>query len=530
MTSEQRDQIVALGKEPISGASPVGDPVRYDEIFESVQAQMDRIGSLEGEEVEWKTVVELSTEILKTKAKDLLVVTYLTLGLFESQGYVGLAAAFEAYRDFLKNFWEGCFPKVKPPHGRYNAIQYLPDKIVPLIELKAGQAAKHPAANEKEAVHRCAEVVGQLDEAVTAAFASQPETPNLLPMVRGFKALKEKVGPLVADPPPAADGAPAATDGAPATAPAGAVAGVPESFSSATQAVQAIVKIAKYLLAQDNKDARGYRLMRAVHFGGLAAAPKGGIIPGPPPARRQFFENLASSGNWPQLLTDAEGQFATTPLWLDMQRYVALAANGQSPAFKAAHDAVALEAVALSGRLPEVFDLTFKDGSPFADGATKAWLNEVAGEFGGGGGGGGGAAAGDTLATAISEARKLLSEAKGEDAVGRLSLAMETSAGRRERFRAQLALARFCLDMNKLSLAGSLLEGLEQVIEEYRLGDWEPELAGQALGSLYTCLRRLKPKPTPDDLKRTADVFARLCRLDPASALKLETAGAKGAK
>ena len=526
MASERHEQIVALGREPISEASPVGDPVRYDEIFENLQAQMDRIGALTGEEVEWKVVVELATDILKTKSKDLLVMTYLTLGLFENEGYVGLAAGFDAYSEFLKSFWGSCFPKVKPPHGRYNAIQYIADKIHPLVELKAGRAAKHPADSKKQAVHACADAVARFDEAVTTAFASQPETPNLAPLVRAFKAHKEKVWPLgEAAPAPTAPGA------APAAAPAAtaAPAGVPETFTSATQAAQSVVRVAKYLLSQDNKDARGYRLMRAVHFGGLAAAPKSGIIPGPPPARRQFFENLASSGNWPQLLTDAEAQFATTPLWLDMQRYVAAAAKGQGPAFKPAHDAVALETVALRGRLPEVFDLTFKDGTAFADGATKAWLNEIAGEFGGGAAGGG-AAGGDALAQAIGEARKLLSEAKGADAVARLSQAMDGSASRRERFRAQLALAGFCVDMNKLTLAGSLLEGLESVIDQYQLEEWEPELAARAFGDLYSCLQKAKPKPTPEDAKRSAAVFARLCRLDPAKALKLDAAGAKGAK
>lgn len=527
MASERHDQIVALGKEPISEASPVGDPVRYEEIFESLQAQMDRIGALTGEEVEWKVVVELATDILKTKSKDLLVMTYLSLGLFESEGYAGLAAAFEAYSQFLKNFWEGCFPKVKPPHGRYNAIQYIADKVQPLVELKAGKAAKHPADSEKEAVHACTDALAALDEAVTTAFASQPETPNLAPLLRAFKALKEKVGPLGEEAPTAVAAPAEPGAAAPAAVPVAAPAAMPTTFSSATQAVQSIVKVAKYLLGQDNKDARGYRLTRAVHFGGLSATPKSGIIPGPPAPRRQFFENLAAGGDWPQLLTEAEGQFATTPLWLDMQRYVAMAANGQGPAFKAVHDAVALETVALHGRMPEVFDLTFKDGSAFADGATKAWLSEIGGQFGGGGGGGGGG--GDTLAQAVDEARKLLAKAQGEDAVARLSQAMDGSASRRERFRAQLALAGFCMDMNKLTLAASLLEGLETAIDQYRLEDWEPELAARAFGDLFACLQKAKPKPTPDDAQRSAAVFARLCRLDPARALKLD-AGAKGAK
>ena len=63
---------------------------------------------------------------------------------------------------------------------------------------------------------------------------------------------------------------------------------------------------------------------------------------------------------------------------------------------------------------------SFKDGNPFADGATKAWLEEARGELGGGGGGV--AAAGhDALAKATSEARKLLSEAKAPEAVARLA-------------------------------------------------------------------------------------------------------------
>lgn len=525
MTSEQQQQIVALGAQPISAASPVGEPVRYDEAFERLQAQMDRLGSLTGEEVEWRVVTELATDILRSKSKDLLVMTYLALGLFETQGYAGLAAAFQAYCQLLKTYWEQCFPKVKPPQGRYNAIQYLADRLLPLVELKAGRAARHPGASEREAVEQCAAAVAQFDEVVRAAFATQPETPNLLPLVRAFKALKEKVSPPPAPAP--TPGAEAAAPGA-AAAPAAAPAPVPEAFTSATQAVQAVVRVAKYLLAQDNKDVRGYRLMRAVHFGGLVSAPKDRIIPGPPPQRRQFFENLTTSGNWPQLLTDAEAQFATTPLWLDMQRYVALAAKGQGPAFTAVHDAVVLEAVALHRRLPEVFELNFKDGTPFADGATRAWLSEVAGQFGGGGAAG--RETGDSLAKAVDEARKLLAEAKGEQAVMRLSQTMDGSASRRQRFRAQLALANFCLDMNKLALATSLLEGLERVIDQYQLEDWEPELAAQVLGDLYNCLQRARPKPTPEEARRCADVFARLCRLDPALALRLEAAAAKGAK
>ncbi|MFQ5807853.1 MAG: hypothetical protein ACE5I3_15515, partial [Phycisphaerae bacterium] len=72
--------------------------------------------------------------------------------------------------------------------------------------------------------------------------------------------------------------------------------------------------------------------------------------------------------------------------------------------------------------------------------------------------------------------------------------------------------------------------GLEHVIKQYKLEEWEPELAARALGDLYACLQRAKPKPTPEDVKRSTEVFARLCRLDPAAALKLEAASGAKAK
>ena len=531
MDEARFNEIVALGKSPISDASPVGDPVRYDEVFETLQAQLDKIGSLTGEEPDWGEVVSLSTDILKSKSKDLLVITYLAVGLFEKDGYAALAAAFDAYKEFINSFWEKCFPKVKPPQGRLNAVQYLADRVHPAITLKGGKCRKQPSAAEKEAVHQCAEKAGEFSEAVDKAFNDPVNSPNLMPMVRAFKALKTMVGPLVAEPPPeaaqpAAAAPPTGGETAPAAAPAPAAgAGVPEQFSSTTQATQAIIKVAKYLFGQDNKDARAFRLMRAVHFGGLAQAPKDRILPPVPKPRQTFFGTTAASGNWVNLLVEAEGQFAVTPLWLDLQRFVCQALGNLGAPYEAAKQAVAFECVALYSRLPDVFDLSFKDGTPFADGATRAWLEEVRGEFGGGGGGGGGG--NDALGKGLAEARKLLGAAKASEAVKCLSAVIDSSGSRRQRFQAQLALAGICVDMNRLALAESLLSGLETTMDQFNVDEWEPDLASEAMARLYECLRKSKPKPTPDDQRRHNAVFARLCRLNPAAALKLDNSAAK---
>lgn len=532
MPFAQHDEIVALGREPISADSPAGDSCRYEPEFEELQAQIDRIGSLTGEEVQWVRVVSLARTLLKDKSKDMLVMTYLTAGLLEEHGYGGLAAGLAAYKELLNTFWETCQPKLKPPQGRYNAIQYLADRLIPEIEVKGGQIRRAPKDSEKADVHRCADLIAEFDETVTKVFTGLGDTPNLLPLSRAFKALREKVGPLTAPAPAEAPAVPAAAGegqaaqpAQPAATTAPAAAAVPDSFATATQATEAVIKIAKFLHGQDPQDPRAYLLSRAVHFGGLRQPPKDGLLPPVPPQRRQFFENLASAGNWPELLSQAETQFVVTPLWLDLQRYVATALKGQGPVFEPARHAVVSSTVALQQRLPELFDRTFKDKSPFADAPTKAWLEEEASAFGGGGGGG--RAENDALSAAISEARSMLAESKHGEAVARLTLAARSCPDLRSRFRAQLALARLLLDMNRLNLARPLLETLTQQIDRYQIEEWEPELAADVFASLFECFRKSKTKPTPEEMQQSTLIFGRLCRVHPGTALKLDGDAAK---
>lgn len=526
MADARHEEIVNLIKTPVRPDAPVGDPVRYDEAFERLQAQLDRSGSLTGEETEWRTVTELAGEILKSKSKDLLVLTYFTLGVFEVDGYKGLAAAFEGYIEFLKTFWDSCFPKVKPPQGRLNAVQYLSDRLMPLIELKGGTAKKEPGVGDKEAVHACTAKIEELDKVVAEKFTGMPESPNLMPMIRAFQALRSKVGPLVDPAKAAAEAAAAAAKaaGAPteegAPRPAASGGGVVGSFASPAQAMDQVKRIARYLLEQDNKDARAYRLSRMALLGAMVE-PKDRFVPPVPPNVRTVLENLAGAGDWQPLLTQAENQFLQTPLWLDLQRFVATALNGMGPMYTAAKQAVILETVALQNRLPGLFDLCFKDGKPFADAATKAWLVDARTEIGAGAAGGGGSN-GDRLSSAIGEARKLLTDAKPGDAVSRIAAEMDGSSSRREQFRAQLALARFFMDMNKPALAESLLEGLNAQVAQYNVEEWEPALAAETLQYLFDCLCKNRPRPTPEDLRHRADIFGRLCRLNPAAALKLE--------
>ena len=90
----------------------------------------------------------------------------------------------------------------------------------------------------------------------------------------------------------------------------------------------------------------------------------------------------------------------------------------------------------------------------------------------------------------------------------------------RARFMARLSLAKLCFQGNLLPVAKALFEGLEKDVAAHGLEVWEPELAGEVLGGLVTCLRGIAKggKALPPE---TAMMYDRLCRIDPAAAAKL---------
>lgn len=88
----------------------------------------------------------------------------------------------------------------------------------------------------------------------------------------------------------------------------------------------------------------------------------------------------------------------------------------------------------------------------------------------------------------------------------------------RVRFHRKLRLAETCFSIKRDRLAISILEELARQIDEHHLESWESaELVGRVWGRLY---RSYKSGETSKE--RGAELFDRLCRLDPWQALRWE--------
>jgi type VI secretion system protein VasJ len=512
-------ELAPLGTSPISPDRPGGESVVYEPEFEAIKAEIEKIDSVKGDVPDFHKLVGLGTAILATKSKDLTVSGYLALGLFRTSGFPGLADGLTVCRDIVANFWDQLYPEPARMRGRVAAMTWINDRLGGAIPKVT------PTASEHEAVKAVLEAYKALNETVAEKFGN--DAPSFGDLRR---AIDDAVRMSTPEAAPAA-AAPAASGGtAPAAGPA-TIDSPDAAYRVFRNAGTEIRRAAEYLIKQDPSSPVPYLAQRGAAWAPIRELPqdKDGITQFNPPDSNVAanWEKLMETGEWLALLNDTEWRLTASPFWLDINYYVALALENLG--HDAAAQAVTDQTAALVKRFPKLLDLMYSDGRPFAQPATRQWIQAEM-SSGGGGGGTGGDVSAPVEADPVEEASR---EARGMAARGKLNEAVEMLQGRisesgmpRERFRWRLLLARILADGNQPAVAAAQLRLLDEDIEAHRLEAWEPGLALDALVSLYRCEKKLGQNgaaPGRDGLSRLDSLYNRLCRLDVLTALSLDS-------
>ena len=520
----------SLGSAPVSPDQPCGASVRYEPEFEELEAELAKQESLTPTAIDWKRVVELSAQILETKSKDLLVSAYLCRGLIEAERYQGLAAGLSVMRDMLLQHWDGLFPEAKRLRARGTAVAWLAEKAGAFVRNRV------PKPADKEALTQAVTLLKEIDSCLDEKMGQ--DAPSLRDLSRPLKdhlrsleaAEAQKVAK--ADAPSAA---PAATSAAPAPRPAAPAPAEIAEVTSDTEAKKVLRqmqdlarKVTKYWLGKDVADARAYRLGRLVTWVLIDNLPPetDGQTQIPPPSadRMKAFETQRQNGQLDTLLPEIEAALTKTPYWLDGQKFVADVLQTLGPKGDAARKAVIRELRHFLGALPQLPELKFVNGNAFADDTTQAWL-EAEVLTGEGGGGGTRSRAGDSpWEAALNEARATATGGNLDAAVKQLSQGISTTGSAREQFMWRLALAQLLMQTGHAPVAAALLEELAERAEEFKLADWEPELAARVYKLLLSAYEKSsgKSKNATDAAAKIATIFARLSNVDPALALSVK--------
>ena len=529
---EEVSQRVAALAAPISDAAPAGVDISYDADFEAIKAEIDKMSSVDNSEPSWTRIQDLASTLLSKKGKDLRVASWMTVAKVKTQGWTGFAESLVLYDALSRTFWDTMYPEARRPRPRLNAISWMADMVNQhLLPTDVTFA-------DGDAVRLCDEVLKELDPLFAEKLGDAYVGPGQLRSL-----LRDK---LSAIPEPAAAGAPppaqsAGTQAGPPSVGAAPAAAAPVATATSAGDVDAavssngnaIVQAAAVLRAADFARPWSYRLQRWgswIIIEDVPPAQEGRtFIPGPGESQLQNLNELREGQKWLELLTTAEGLTSDYIFWLDPHRFVAAAMDRLGPQFLAARAVVGREVTQFVARLPNVENLTFADGMPFADMQTKTWLEEEARKYGGGGGGSAAAAAvsaeDEEIAKRFTEAQTMVAEGKLADGLATALALADRAADARLRFRARLTVGKMALDSAKPELARAMLEHLVGDVERHGLETWEPATSATLYTLLIAATREvLRAKGGSPDLEaRQQYLFDKLCRLDPASAIKLST-------
>lgn len=514
---------------PADAPDPAAFP--YEPDYDALAAEIGKLERSGPASVEWRTVVASAQDILANRSKNLSVATWLALALAHTEALDGLAVGVAIVRRLVENSWDLLFPK--RPRARAGAFEWMISRLareVPAEPQPGTGPASLVALDEFAALEKL--VSEKLPDPAVAFGEVLRPLQKLAEAERraAAEAEQRKATPAAAPAPGQSAPVPSgpAQSAAAASSPAPAMAfeaagGDPERVLSM---LREMVRTQALQLMQANPfEPRAFRLLRAVTWLGITELPpvqngRTALMP-PPDTRLTEFEAMRRAGNQKDLVLALEHFCSGSGLfWLNGQRLAANALSTLGPAAMECAREVVAGVASLLERLPGLSELSFSDGTPFADGTTRAWIEtsvlarpETRAQ---------GATAPDMpWQVAFAAARQKLAEGQERDALALLTEGVSAAPSGRARFHWRLGAARLCLENGTAIVALPLLQHLARLIDAHGLDEWEPQLAAEAASLLHRCaampeIAKTIPDAEREDIIRAA--FARIARADPLQA------------
>src|SRR6187399_406942 len=99
---------------PIPGDNPAGASLRYASDYDEIKSFLpkpDRDAfESSGQEGQWLKLVQVASQKLREKSKDLAIASWLTEGLVHQHGFAGLRDGLLLIHGLCDRFWEGVYP------------------------------------------------------------------------------------------------------------------------------------------------------------------------------------------------------------------------------------------------------------------------------------------------------------------------------------------------------------------------------------------------------------------------------------
>lgn len=496
--------------QPLSGPSPVGDDPGYDDDFQQIREEINKLTGANTE-----LICQLAEKILTTTAKDIRVATWYCWARLHREGEQGLAEGLELLGGLLERFG----PQLHPQRDRSRraALEWLAGSRM------TDSLTLYPEVVREEAMRTAGALmlIAQITE-----NNSNETRPQLNALYGALENRLQKAGGVDAVVPQNAS-----TSDTPAMASHSDAPAIGRISSGQDLLAQART-LSDYLREQPDGWLSAHHLMKSLRHDTLRAIPapdaQGRTRIEPPRAdQRAQLKRLYLQQNWAEMLETADSTFSrgANHLWLDLQWYIhqALTKSGQ----ETLADIIAADLTGLLTRLPGLETLAFSDGTPFADEVTLNWIQQSVLDTTGGWGNvtspTQSAAGNDDILTLEPEALALADSDGPEAALNWLQSRPGVTTSR-QKWLLRLMMGRIAEQYGKNELAVHLFAELGGGAGEVTLEDWEPELLFEVRARHLKLLRLKAGRSEADKARLTPEMdqlLARLITVDPARAAVL---------
>lgn len=408
---------------------------------------------------DWQQVIDRADALL-ARSINLRVLCWRIFALRKLQQTSQAAVALEQLSEAITSAWSRCLPARE--RGKLAALHWLHSA------LSRELSASSEAASELAALHASAnQLASALQSHSTDLSASWQQLATLL---------QPAASEQPASPAPKPD-APTTSHADPVSS--GHVANARDAQQQLRRLQEAAVPLLDWWLTQPAQRVCAVQLNRALTWAGICQLPQHDenritSLRPPPAERRNHCESLWQRADYTALLADLEASLRKAPFWLDGHFLAARCCEALQDQRAAA--AIHGHACSLLQRLPNVEQLCFDDGTPFAAQATRRWLTPAAAP----------------AAQAPAESSDLLTVHRNDGFVAaaqQLAQQLHAPKGERQRAVGRLQLARLLLADGQDQQAQALLEPqLTQLQQSMPLALWDQQLLSDTLELLQQSL------------------------------------------
>jgi type VI secretion system protein VasJ len=485
----------------------MGENINYDTDFDTLKAEINKLGN-----IDYSLIENKCRKLLKEKSKDIRLLGFLSLCCIRNSQWDMLADVFVGFSKLADQNYDTMFPD--RPAAKLQAFQWLsqPRYNESLVNIK-------PAEKDYEHIARLSAAVTKLKGLIDQKYPEGSPFPTGLysAAINWEKQCKPK---------PKAEPSAAASAG-----------GQAEAMETPKQAQAAGKKAAYFLIEKEPQKMMGYRLMRSLRWDLLEKAPpsEGGKTQLAPPGAdlQTALLNALKANDYKTIFEKTEIAFTSgaNHLWLGLQRMGAHACKNLGSLYSGVHQAILFETGLLIKRLPDLVTLSFSDGTPLCDDATKDWIaSEVQPFFSGNGASGAAtsnAATGDPIEAEKKEATTLAAGGSIEKALDFVQTAIRNSSNERDNFRRSIIMCSLLVSAKQPDIALSILDSLNEKINGYHIDKWDPDLAVDAWSTMIKVLKMAKNGKQPNIQasmhEKMNSILSKISQIDPKKAFSLNT-------